>query len=237
MGSISRASITPRRRPRNKAPASVRRRAKAPRDRRRGARSSTPCMVAPTRPISTTGQASLMKRASEVPPLVESCGRRPVTSSTALATRSVKAPRGGEERDGVGGIEAQACTRAPPAAAATRRSISAAQRFGRPQIVEADVEDEAHLAGNDVGRGIADVDADDFEIGGLEVGRAGIERRRLQRGRGSAPARGSDCRRDGDRRRGPACRRCVSRPVSEPRRPFLIVSPSAATLVGSPSRQ
>ena len=33
-----------------------------------------------------------MKRASEVPPLVESSGWSPVTSFTAAATRSVKGP-------------------------------------------------------------------------------------------------------------------------------------------------
>ena len=37
-------------------------------------------MLPPNRPNSTTGQMSLMKRASDVPPLVESFGRRPVTS-------------------------------------------------------------------------------------------------------------------------------------------------------------
>ena len=40
-----------------------------------------------------------------------------------------------------------------------------------------------------------------------------------------------------DRRRGPAGRWSVSRPVSDPRRPCLIVSPSAFTLVGSPTMQ
>ena len=39
-----------------------------------GARSSTWCMVSPTRPNSTTGQTSLKKRASDVPPLVDSSG-------------------------------------------------------------------------------------------------------------------------------------------------------------------
>ena len=44
-------------------------------------RSSTPCMVRLTRPNSTTSQYSLMKRASEVPPDVDSTGLRPVTSA------------------------------------------------------------------------------------------------------------------------------------------------------------
>src|SRR5271165_22460 len=56
------------------------------------ARSSTAWIVAFKRPSSTTGQAFLMKRASDVPPLVDKFGRRPVTSSTAAATRSVNGP-------------------------------------------------------------------------------------------------------------------------------------------------
>ena len=70
-----------------------------------------------------------MKRASDVPPLVESAGLRPVTSSTALATRSVKAPRLVRNATALVGSKLSA-TRAPPAAAATRRSISALRVCG-----------------------------------------------------------------------------------------------------------
>src|SRR5450759_5438185 len=49
-------------------------------------------MVCPTRPNSTTGQWAVMKRASEVPPLVESCGVRPVTFVIASVTSSVNGP-------------------------------------------------------------------------------------------------------------------------------------------------
>ena len=50
------------------------------------------CMVAPTRPSSTTGQSARMKRASEMPPVVQSSGSRPATSRTAPAQISTKSP-------------------------------------------------------------------------------------------------------------------------------------------------
>ena len=46
----------------------------------------------PPSPTSTTGQWSLMNRASEVPPEVESSGRTPVSASTARTTRSENGP-------------------------------------------------------------------------------------------------------------------------------------------------
>ncbi len=56
-----------------------------------GACSSTICMLAPTRPNSTTGHQLRIKRASEVPPLVESEGFSPVCFSIAAQTCPVKA--------------------------------------------------------------------------------------------------------------------------------------------------
>src|SRR6202044_2895815 len=55
------------------------------------------------------------------------------------------------------------------------------ERFGRPEIVEADVEGEPDLARNDVVRGVSDVDGGDFKVRGLEIGVAPIERRRKER--------------------------------------------------------
>ena len=130
-----------------------------------------------------------MKRASEVPPPVESEGLRPVTSSTARATRSVNGP--GLVRNATALVGSKVERRAP---AAVRRRDPAldlgGERFGRPEIVEADVELEAHFARNDVEGRIADVDRDHFEVGRLEVGVAGIERRREQRRQYRAQAPG-----------------------------------------------
>ena len=121
-----------------------------------------------------------MKRASEVPPLVDSFGVDAGRLFDRARDEVGERPARGQERDGVGRIEGQRIARA------LRRRGDApldlgAERRRRPAVVEAHVEDEAHFAGNDVGRRIADVDADDLEIGRVEVGRAGIERRRLQR--------------------------------------------------------
>ena len=108
-----------------------------------------------------------MKRASEVPPPVESSGARPVTSATASATRSVNGPRGGEERDGVGGVEGQFVAR--------RRSRRGGGGFrlssvaGVQRSLKRMLKTSADFAGNHVGRGIADVDGDDFEVGRLEI--------------------------------------------------------------------
>jgi hypothetical protein len=122
-----------------------------------------------------------MKRASEVPPLVDSSGRRPVTSSIAVATRSVKAPRGVRNATALVGSK-ESAARPPGSAAAAAPLDLGAQAPRRPEIVEADIEGEADFAGNDVGGAIADVDGDDFEIRGVEIRRSRIERRRLQRG-------------------------------------------------------
>ena len=53
-------------------------------------RSSTLCMVLPTKPNSTTRAASLIKRASDVPPLVDNSGCLPVTECTAALRLSTK---------------------------------------------------------------------------------------------------------------------------------------------------
>ena len=55
-------------------------------------RSSTWCIVCPTRPSSTTGHQRRTQRASEVPPLVPSSGVRPVTSCTAPVSMSESGP-------------------------------------------------------------------------------------------------------------------------------------------------
>src|SRR5260370_42298210 len=80
------------------------------------------------RPSSTTGQALLMKRASEVPPLVDSAGRRPVTASTAPATRSVKGPRSVTKASAL--VESKSSERRAPPTAATLRAVSADRVLG-----------------------------------------------------------------------------------------------------------
>src|SRR6185437_3718721 len=143
-------------------------------------RSSTPWMVALTRPSSTTGQAVLMKRASDVPPPVESDGVRPVTSRTAAATRSVNGPGLVRKATALVGSRASVA-RSPSSAAASRRNFGG-ERFGGPEIVETDVELEPRLARNDVEGRIADVDRDHFEIRGLEIRISFVERRLEERG-------------------------------------------------------
>ena len=69
-----------------------------------------------------------MKRASDVPPPVERAGLRPVTSSTAEPTRSVKAPGLVRKATALVGSK-ESVVRALPAAA-TRREISAARDSG-----------------------------------------------------------------------------------------------------------
>src|SRR5271170_5680143 len=87
-------------------------------------------------------------------------------------------PRPGQEGHRVGRVESQRRARAhrgdPPGNLCTKR-------FGRPEIVEADVEGESDLARNDVRRRVADIDAGDFEVRRLEVSVALVERRRDER--------------------------------------------------------
>ena len=52
--------------------------------------SSTLCISFPTKPNSTTGQISLINLASEVPPLVDKIGKRPVVDFIALFNDSTK---------------------------------------------------------------------------------------------------------------------------------------------------
>ena len=146
---------------------------------------------------------ALDEAASEVPPPVDSAGLRPVTSSTPPAMRSVNGP--GLVKKATALVGSKVSVAGPPRAAAIRRDLRL-ERFGRPKIVEADVEDEPNLGRNDVGGRIADVDAGDFEVRGLEVGVSLIERRRGERREQGCERRKSDSRRDADRRHGPGGR-------------------------------
>src|SRR5208282_1126962 len=58
------------------------------------------------------------------------------------------------------------------------------ERFGRPEVVEADVEHKPDLARDDVRRRVANVDADHFEVRRLEVGVALVERGEQRRENG-----------------------------------------------------
>ena len=105
-----------------------------------------------------------MKRASDVPPVVESAGARPVTSLIAADDEIDERPGLGHERVGVRGLPVDV-----PAHALARRVGRAPldQRLERSlavAIVEADVEARARLAGNEVDDGIADVDRGELEI-------------------------------------------------------------------------
>ena len=119
---------------------------------------------------------------------------------------------------------------------AASRSISAS-RLAVSGVVEADVEARARLGGNDVDGRVADVDRGDLEVRGVEMRGAGVERRRRS-GRSSS-ATSAAHRVVGEVRIGDVALHAVRSacPVSEPRRPILIMSPSGVGLVGSPTRQ
>ncbi len=86
----------------------------------------------------------------------------------------------GEEGDGVGRIEGEGEARARRRRADAPLDLGA-QGCRCPCVVEARVEDQPDFGRDDVGRRIADVDADDFEVGRIEIGRPGVKRGRLQR--------------------------------------------------------
>ena len=67
-----------------------------------GTHSSALCMVVPARPSSTTGQTSLMKRASDVPPLVEKNGDWPVMLATVSLISWVNLPGAVRNDDAAG---------------------------------------------------------------------------------------------------------------------------------------
>ena len=148
-----------------------------------------------------------MKRASEVPPLVESAGAARSTSSTASRDEIGEGAARGQEGDRVGRIEGRASQRAPPAAARRR-----AARF-RPRSVSGDHESLKRMLktsrtspGMTLAAGLPTSTLTISRLEGSKSGVPAIERRRLQRGQDRRQARGSDCRARWDRRRGPACR-------------------------------
>ena len=122
-----------------------------------------------------------MKRASDVPPVVESFGVAPVTSLIAPETRSTKAPGSATNESAFDGSQSM-CQR-----------TLLARTFGRPPldqhlerrlavaIVEADVEARARLAGDEVDDRVSDVDGGEFEVRRVEMRAAMVERRRHQR--------------------------------------------------------
>ena len=150
--------------------------ASAPRCRPPHTCSSAWCMVVPTRPNSTTGQWRGKKRASDVPPVVLSFGRSPVSASMLSARSSLSSPG--------------AVTNASALPITVERIVGCQWRDLPVQprlealagvvVVEADVEARRGLARDDVGCRIADVDRGDLQVRGLEPLRSLVERRRDQ---------------------------------------------------------
>src|SRR6266700_3922321 len=101
-----------------------------------------------------------MNRASDVPPLVDSCGCRPVTSVMAAVARSVNGP----------GL----VTKTSALDECLKRSLAVV-------VVVADVETRPRFAGNEINRRVADVDRSEFKMGRRKMLAALVERR-LQRG-------------------------------------------------------
>ena len=172
----------------------------------------------------------VMKRASEVPPVVDSSGLRPVTSLTAFATSSVNGPGLVTNTSAFDGSHSNA--KLYFAAGGLGRALLD-QRFQRLRayaVVEADVEARPRFAGNEIDGLVADIDRGEFQMRGWKLRAAVVERLGLAAPRSASPARGSDCRRAADRRHGPACRCTIRWPLSEPRRPILMVSPSSSLI-------
>ena len=117
-----------------------------------------------------------MKRASEVPPEVESSGLRPVTSSIAETARSVNGPGFGHEDVRVRRLPHDPGADAVAAGFGQPLIDQVSQAFVGVVVVEADVEFGARLRRDDVACGIADVDRGEFQVGGLELRAAVIER-------------------------------------------------------------
>ena len=69
----------------------------------------------------------------------------------------------------------------PAAALAARCSINSFSELLRVAVVEADVETRARFAGNEIDRRVADVDGGEFQIRGLEMRAALVERLAHQR--------------------------------------------------------
>ena len=111
----------------------------------------------------------LMKRASDVPPVVESSGLRPVTSAIALRNQIGERPRLGDEHAGIRRLPFE---RELDLAAGRLGGALLDQRLQRIRacaVVEADVEARPRLAGNEVDGLVADVDRGEFQMRRLEI--------------------------------------------------------------------
>ena len=133
-------------------------------------------MVLVRRPNSTTGQNALMKRASDVPPSVESDGVTPVTSNTAWVRIESSCP-GSVRKALLGGSNVELVVEAVRLEE-LRRELPhlGLQGLRRVPVVKADIEHRLGPDRDDVGGGIADVDAGHLEIRRREIGAAEVER-------------------------------------------------------------
>ncbi len=113
-----------------------------------------------------------MKRASEVPPVVDSLGVLPVTAETAPESEATSRSVAGQRTRG-SVVRPRRCHRAAVAALAEPAAFCGVIQppadlghhgLGGPQIIEADVEGEARPGRNHVGRRIAGVDRRDLEV-------------------------------------------------------------------------
>src|SRR3954453_6308843 len=116
-----------------------------------------------------------MKRASEVPPEVDSSGLRPVTSSIADTASSVNGPGLVTNTFEFEGSQTMRADAGAAGLCQPRLDQLAQARLG-VVVVVADVEFCAGLARDDIVGGVADVDRGEFEIGGLELRAAMVER-------------------------------------------------------------
>ena len=194
-------------------------------------------MLALHRPALDHLRADLvaMKRPSEVPPVVDSVGSMAALGLDRCGQRV--AQRAGAA-SGTAGRRASRRARSSSAVALQHRLHAGLQRLGRATRCE-----KRKLKSTSASPGMtlpAPVPAWRFETCQVVGGKCSLPRVPLgggQLGQRGRERRGSGCAPAADRRRGPARRSRAGAPDSEPRRPFLIMSPSCSTEVGSPTMQ
>src|SRR5947209_7746390 len=115
-----------------------------------------------------------MKRASDVPPVVDSIGVRPVTSVMALLIISTNGPGVVTNTSELDGSQSMCQRMRFPAASRARRSTSA-RSSSRARVSLKRMLKRARLRRNEIDGLVADIDRGELEVRGAEMRGAGIE--------------------------------------------------------------
>ena len=168
-----------------------------------------------------------MKRASDVPPVVDSFGLAAGYFGNGVRYQFGERPRLGDEHAGVRRLPSE--FEVDLAAGGLRRALfdQLFQRIERVVVVEADVEARPRFAGNEIDGLVADIDRREFQMRRRKLRAALVERLALQRGdqRHESADRIVGALRIGDVA---LLAGDDQMPLSEPRRPILMVSPSVS---------